>query len=133
MGNYYFIRRFLAVLPASLEPFRTYILIAMAAAAIAYIAAKMYLVKYSNTFYDIVLWIGSLWFAVLLYSLLFLIAIDLYKFARWILRYLCQSQFQFPTAYTGKCNICLVDSNCYRSNSLRFFQCTEHKDKVYKS
>lgn len=95
-GNYYVIRRFLAVLPGFLEPFRTYILIAMVAAGIAYIAAKMYLVRYSSTFYDIVLWIGSLWFAVLLYSLLFLIAIDLYRFARWIVRYLSHNTGSLP-------------------------------------
>jgi uncharacterized protein len=95
-GNYYVIRRFLAVLPAVLEPFRTYILILLIASSVAYLVAKLALVKYSNFIYDIALWIGSVWFAVLLYSLLFLIAVDLYRFVRWIVRYLSHGNFSFP-------------------------------------
>ena len=95
-ANYFVIRRFLAVLPAFIEPFRTYILIALIAASLAYIAAKMVLVKYSNFFYDIVLWVGSFWFAILLYSLLFLIVVDLYKFARWMMRWVSQGGIALP-------------------------------------
>jgi predicted MPP superfamily phosphohydrolase len=95
-GNYYVIRRFLAVLPAFLEPFRTYLLILFIASSIAYIVAKLVLIRYSNSLYDIVLWIGSVWFAVLLYSLLFLIAVDFYRFTRWIVRHLSQGGFTFP-------------------------------------
>jgi len=95
-ANYYVIRRFLAVLPGILEPFRTYILISLIAASLAYIAAKLVLVKYSNFFYDIVLWVGSFWFAILLYSLLFLIVVDLYRLVRWVVRWASQGGIALP-------------------------------------
>jgi len=95
-ANYFVIRRFLAVLPACTEPFRIFILIALVVCSISYIAAKLLLVRYSNYFYDTVLWIGSFWFAILLYSLLFLLLVDSYKLARFVIRYISHSGIVIP-------------------------------------
>ncbi len=48
----------------------------------SYILSKSLLSKMNNVLYDIVLWFGSVWFAVILYSFLLCIVIDLLRLAR---------------------------------------------------
>ncbi|MGE5847187.1 MAG: metallophosphoesterase [Ignavibacteria bacterium] len=76
--NYYiFIRGWqaLAVIPAV----RPFYLVLFLLASLSYIAAKVFYSYLPPLIYDLLLWIGSFWFAFMLYFFLFIVLIDLFR------------------------------------------------------
>lgn len=96
LANYYVLRRFLSCIPTIPEPLRIVIITCFILAAVSYIAAKTLLVKYTNALYDITLWIGSFWFAILLYSFLFWLAVDVLKLIRLTIMYVSDKRINIP-------------------------------------
>lgn len=82
LSNYYVLRRTLDGLVNAPEKVRIAVTIFFIIAALSYVLSKAVLVKTGGVVYDIFLWIGSLWFAVILYGFL---ASLLYDISRLIL------------------------------------------------
>ena len=97
LANYYVLRRFLSCIPAIPESLKIIFITCFILAAVSYIAAKTILVKYTNSLYDITLWVGSFWFAILLYSFLFWLTVDTLKLIRLTIIYVSNRRFNIPT------------------------------------
>lgn len=81
--NYYIFSRGWTAL-SSLPHLRTAYLIVFLVFSLSYIAAKFMTKILPQTLYDIMLWIGSFWFAMMLYFFLAVVLIDLFRlFNAW--------------------------------------------------
>ena len=80
--NYYiFIRGWQAL--AGLPHFRIFYLIIFLIAALSYIIAKFMVSYLPAVIYDIILWIGSFWFAFMLYFFLSIVFLDFIRILNW--------------------------------------------------
>lgn len=74
--NYYIIRRGLSIVPAE---YKTIFLIAAIFIASSYIAGRLFENVWISPVSIILVWIGSFWLAIMAYTFLFLIVIDLFR------------------------------------------------------
>lgn len=75
--NYYIYRRGVQALSLKTKKSKRSFFLILLVPALSYVAAKALLVKSDSIFYDIFLWVGSFWFAYLIYFLVSLLIIDL--------------------------------------------------------
>lgn len=74
--NYYIIRRGLSIVPAE---YKTFFLIAIIFIASSYIAGRLIENIWISPISIILVWIGSFWLAIMAYTFLFLIVVDLFR------------------------------------------------------
>ena len=75
--NYYIFRRGAQALSLKTKKSKRRFFLLLLVPVLSYVAAKGLLVKSDSIFYDIFLWVGSFWFAYLVYFLVSLLIIDL--------------------------------------------------------
>ena len=89
--NYYIIRRGLSVVPAE---YKTIFLVVTIFIAASYIAGRVLENIWISPISIVLVWIGSFWLAIMTYTFLFLLVIDLFRLANHFLPF-------FPSFITG--------------------------------
>ena len=82
LANYYVLNRSLQALYFLPTYAKVGVWVFFILGTFSYIISKTLLSKMNNVFYDIILWFGSIWFAVVLYSFLLCLVIDLLRLLR---------------------------------------------------
>ena len=89
--NYYIIRRGLSVVPAE---YKTIFLVITIFVAASFIAGRLFENIWISPISIVLVWIGSFWLAIMTYTFLFLLIIDLFRLANHFLPF-------FPSFITG--------------------------------
>lgn len=96
LANFYVIRRAMQGMQFLPDKVRFIFLAVFIIAAVSYLATKTILSRADNGFYDVFLWMGSFWFAILLYAFLFNAAVDGYRFISYGLGWITKSPAVLP-------------------------------------
>jgi hypothetical protein len=85
LANFYVLRRFFQALPSVPDFVRYILLVIFVLAALAYILTRALLAANTSILYDIALWIGSFWFAFLLYGFIYCLLVDEVRLLNYLL------------------------------------------------
>lgn len=78
--NYYIIRRGLQALEIAPKYFRILFLIVVLIASLSYVLARAVFANSNTDFYDFLLFVGSIWYAFLMYGIIAIILSDITRF-----------------------------------------------------
>jgi predicted MPP superfamily phosphohydrolase len=96
LANYYILHRSLQALPFLPLPAKIAVWALFIFGTFSYILSKTLFSKLNNFLYDAVLWFGSVWFAVVLYSFLICLLIDFLRLIRFTVIAISRQQMQIP-------------------------------------
>ncbi len=112
-ANYYVLIRLLQAFETAPYSAKLIISITFIICALSYLIARILLNNVDSIAYDIFLWIGSIWFAVLLYSILSIFLLDLIRWTNNSWSYLPKSLFnnyQQTKFWTGIITVTIISS-----------------------
>ncbi|KAF0151115.1 MAG: metallophosphoesterase [Ignavibacteria bacterium] len=80
--NFYIIRRGLSIVPSE---YKTVFIIVASLIAASYLAGRLIENVWISPISIVLIWIGSFWLAIMVYTFLFLIAVDLFRFINYLI------------------------------------------------
>lgn len=96
LANYYILHRSLQALTFLPTPAKVVLWVMFGLGTFSYILTRLVFSKLNNFLYDAILWFGSIWFAVVLYSFLVCLAVDILRLMRYLILAIGRQQFQIP-------------------------------------
>ncbi|MBI2420037.1 MAG: metallophosphoesterase [Ignavibacteriales bacterium] len=96
LANFYVIRRTIQSLLFLPDKFRYMALAFLVLCSVSYLIAKFLFANADSFIYDVFLWMGSLWFAVLLYGFIYCALVDAYRFTAYASGWISKSTPLLP-------------------------------------